>query len=526
MKRRYPRKDYSWVAVPRSEDTLAQFGESYYKATPEQRAAREEARFFGRGKYGIRRTLGKWAKKQKFGNLAGDIIHQSVANAMYGGGMYTGMGQYQGSNNLIADTGTMGGVPSFLSADDETGALTISHKEYVRDVYANPMLTATIPEDFQNMGLELNPGLEATFPWLSQVAQNFEEYTFSQLIFTYRSTIADVNSSNGQVGTVIMTTNYNANEPIFSNKSQMMGYAHSSSQKTVDHMLHGVECDPTKLSGDTGKYVRSQGLDPNQDIKTYDWGKFQLAIANTPAALADNTIGELWVSYTVHLRKPKYFTKEGYGISKDIFLSNNTNLGSVYDASTQGIMRNGLLTGIHNSIGCRLEEIQNTTTDQNGNYVWGAGYGTIKITFPAHYAGNLQILLRLASTGNNFSGVESDPIFQSTLGGNVSYVYDVVGHGSALAEKQPGDAHQIAANYWCNDNDIQIYVVHVRVEIASNSIDNTIQLAHNFEGSVSSPFSMSCCYVEIAEYNSTFGDNVSATPVFKNESGRIVELIG
>jgi hypothetical protein len=48
-------------------------------------------------------------------------------------------------------------------------------------VYGNPDLGGGVIEDFQNQSILLNPGLEASFPWLSQVAQNFEEYEFVQL---------------------------------------------------------------------------------------------------------------------------------------------------------------------------------------------------------------------------------------------------------------------------------------------------------------------------------------------------------
>jgi hypothetical protein len=93
--------------------------------------------------------------------------------------MYTGSGAY--SNDLVTSTTEAGSIPRFGTSSDETGALTVSHREYIRDVYGNPDLGGGVIEDFQNQSILLNPGLEASFPWLSQVAQNFEEYEFVQL---------------------------------------------------------------------------------------------------------------------------------------------------------------------------------------------------------------------------------------------------------------------------------------------------------------------------------------------------------
>jgi len=274
----------------------------------------------------------------------------------------------------------------------------------------------------------------------------------------------------------------------------MMGYAHTKSQKTTDTMLHGVECDPSKLSGTAGKYVRSQGLDPDQDIKTYDHGKFQLAIANTPATLADNTIGELWVSYTVKLRKPKYHSKEGFGISRDIF-RNNGPLNVNYDTDTAGGLPgifNGPvpLEGIHNSIGCRVTSEALGTT----------------ITFPAHYAGNLEIVLRLRSIAQTFGvTTEPEPICTPTFGGNVVAVTDIVATSNTdTAQPHSGVGYHVG----CMDNDMLIYVIHVRVDIASNSNDNTLQILTNTvsPGLDDGP-RLSGCALEITEYNSTFGSN-------------------
>lgn len=242
-----------------------------------------------------------------------------------GDGMYTGSGAYLA--NELVDGANSDMIPSFMSKNDETGELTLSHREYVGEVYANEAGSA-----FENRSFPLNPGLESTFPWLSQIAQNFEEYDFTQLMFTFRSTVADVSSANGQVGTIIMATQYNPSRQDFRDKAEMIEYSAASSGKTTEAAVHGVECDNSKLSGSHQKYVRSSHLEKGEDIKEYDHGIFQLATANTPAAFQDNSIGELWVSYTVCLRKPKLFSARGNNITRMLLHTSSTS-GTLLETS-------------------------------------------------------------------------------------------------------------------------------------------------------------------------------------------------
>ena len=65
----------------------------------------------------------------------------------------------------------------------------------------------------------------------------------------------------------------------------MMQYHGGQSGRLTDDLVHGIECDPGKSVGDMHKYVRS---DPVQDdLKSYDHGKFNFAIANMPSEFAN-----------------------------------------------------------------------------------------------------------------------------------------------------------------------------------------------------------------------------------------------
>nr|WPR18592.1 MAG: capsid protein [Chemarfal virus 202] len=249
-----------------------------------------------------------------------------------------GMGEY-GVGNDIVNGGAGQDIPNFGSAP--MSAVTVTHKEYISDVFA-PASFGT----FQNTVYSINPGIERTFPWLSQVACNYEEYTLKQLIFTFRSTVTDFVATNGQVGTIIMATQYNPSDAPFQSKQDAMEYEASMSGKCSQNMLHGVECDPAQLSGATGKYLRAGPVRASDDLKQYDWGNLNIGVSNIPQEFENQSLGELWVSYTVELRKPKFFVTRGLNILRDTFVGDTPGGSLPLDQLTLGYAQQNRIGGV------------------------------------------------------------------------------------------------------------------------------------------------------------------------------------
>ena len=223
IKSKYPYKDYGRAYFKRgSPDSLSSSGPSYREANEAQRTNRKILGFTGRGLYRGRggywgRWLGSKFGAADLGDKLGDMASTAITawNPATGGALsslgaagaaahklMTGKGAY--TSNVLVDGGVNTGVPTFSRSTD--GTITLSNKEYICDVFA--------PEGYDSgfvvQQFPINPGLEKTFPWLCQLAENFEEYTLQQCIFTYKSTVADFAAASGQVGQVIMATQYNA----------------------------------------------------------------------------------------------------------------------------------------------------------------------------------------------------------------------------------------------------------------------------------------------------------------------------
>ena len=431
---------------------------------------------------------------ERLGTQAGGLLGNQVAGQLVGKAVdkMTGKGEYF-TNSLISDDSSMGesqvigrpsrqvDVPQFSSSRDEAGSLTITHREYLLDLYGTGVA-------FQNASFPLNPGMDGTFPFLSQLAQNYDEYEFKQLCFTFRSVVTELGSSStGQVGTVVMATQYNASSTPFLEKQSMMEYDGSMSCKTTDSMLHGVECDPKKLSGPKGRYIRSNPVPGYQDVKSYDSGIFNLALCNLPSGYTNTQVGELWVSYTVTLRKPKLFTGRALNINQDLFI-NSSNLNSTLTWSNVPL---NCLHALENNIGTSF-------TSSTSNFIF---------TFPPTFSGavEIRVFAQCASTfGGGWLGT-----FATT--GNCSQLTDMYGCSATIDNAK-------AYTYFTNGAFTSM-IVHYMIQPVTGSTANTVTINHNLTTSPST------IQVSIFQLNPVYWyDNSSnfGTPIWQNSVGTII----
>lgn len=433
---------------------------------------------YGRGAY----SLGKLSR-----TAMGKSLGRMVSRSLRGIGMYTGRGAYVG-NSLMDDK-----PPQVITTGiDETGAVTVSKLEFLTEVYGPTSA-------FNVQSFNINPGLESTFPWLSQIAQNYDEYELVQCVFSYRSTTTDIGASTtGQCGTVLMATSYDPAAPVFGDKKQMMAYDGAMSCKTTESQAHGVECDPSKLSGSPGKYVRAFGLDQSKDIKDYDHGVFQLAIANSPTAFANQSLGELWVSYTVKLRKPKFFSSRGLNISRDVFVSGGSESVN-FPFGTQALLLRAMCNNINTQL--TLGDLSLSSTSA------GANYALMNLTFPADYAGVIEIRMSIEGTGlaSNFS---------------MSPVGQIVDYADMYGANDGGGLDVPSNTLYANSGTSVVYIKRYRITPAVNGVNNMII----FTKGTWAATTITQASMEIKEINSGFSykyANIgqSDAPILVNNSG-------
>jgi len=174
-------------------------------------------------------------------------------------------------------------------------SITVRHKEYIGPIVGS--------EDFTvQYELPLNPGLLGTFPWLSGIAERYQEYTFKGVVFHYiPSSGAAVSSTNAALGTVMMQTTYRASDSQPFGKIEMLNEYCASESVPSETFIHPIECDPRENPFNV-QYVRTQPPPANEPLMSYDLGK--TFVATQGQQVTGFTLGDLWVTYEVELRKP------------------------------------------------------------------------------------------------------------------------------------------------------------------------------------------------------------------------------
>lgn len=215
-----------------------------------------------------------------------------------------GFGDYKVSRNSIMHPAQSisSQVPMMKNSP---GGIIISHREYICDI------NSTV--NFTTQSFPLQPGVGTLFPWLSSLAQNFEEYEFRGMVLEFKSMSSDLNtaSTTSNLGTVVMCSQYNPLDPIFPDKRTMENYQFACSGKPSEHIVHPIECKRGQ-NVDTHLYVRTTAsLGNDADLRLYDLGNFTIATQGMPAAFSGSSIGELWVSYEVEFYKPKLTSTTG-----------------------------------------------------------------------------------------------------------------------------------------------------------------------------------------------------------------------
>jgi len=278
---------------------------------PYQFNMRKAMRYYGPGDY--RDTLRSWIPSGSFsswGRSLGGMTGIPGMNAVgaYAGNKlsnYVGFGDYggeAGGNQIMS--GSVDKPITVNASDDLTGDIFISHREFLGNVTATGGAGNISP--FSIRGFALNAGLNDSFPWLAQIAQNFTLYEFEGLIYEFKPTSGELGATGtNSLGKVVFATQYDPDAPAFTSTVQMENYDFANACKPSEHMLHGVETAPgeraTKML-----YVRT-GTSPKDQILT-DLGDLYIATEGLPITNGTTAqVGELWVTYRVKLSRAQIY---------------------------------------------------------------------------------------------------------------------------------------------------------------------------------------------------------------------------
>ncbi|QMW68718.1 capsid protein [Crucivirus-224] len=347
----------------------------------------------GRGAYRKKYPRSTSSYSTPYGAMIGGGIGTALGGpvgGMIGGGVghlaqslikhITGFGDYTVEVNSLM--GNRFNPPELINQSHRS--VCLRHREFITDITASSAFTIN--------AFDINPGLSDSFPWLSGVANNFEEYMIAGMVYEYKSLSADyTTASSAALGYVAMATQYNPLLPEFTDKVHLENYEFANSAKPSENFIHPIECKKS-LNPVNQLFVRTGAVETGADQRLYDLGKFQIATAGNSGS---GILGELWCTYEIHFFKPKLVDAE------DILMAGHWQLNSVTNASPLGSAAATEVTGTNLPVTLTGGSIEFPSTISDGRYlitynVVGSSTATTMFTLtatsncsiPNKYAGN------------------------------------------------------------------------------------------------------------------------------------------
>jgi len=227
-------------------------------------------------------------------------------------------------------------------------------------------------------------------------------YKWKTLVFTYKSTSSDViSSTSGALGTVTLSSDYNALDGGYTDLREMNNAEYSNSQRPSTSFMHAVDCRKFQQKA---YYVRSGPPPESADLRLYDGAITTLATSGM--AVAGGGIGQLWVTYTCEFIKPIFHSD--LSTNTQVIYQKLPDTCATYSAPNFAML--GALTSLESvgNVGCTITYPV-------------ASPGAMEIAFPPESAGKSYLITYFVKSGvaaANNQGYFSEVTSSSSYGTN------------------------------------------------------------------------------------------------------------
>lgn len=161
----------------------------------------------------------------------------------------------------------------------------VQHSELIGSIFGSVAFTPT--------KYSCNPGIAATFPWLSTIASRYEKYHFKSLQFRFKTRTATTT-----VGSILMAPDYDPTDDAPVSEAAVSAY-----EGCVEDAVWktNIICVFKKAHLLGSRFVRSAAVG-GEDLKLFDVGNLFLC---TVEEIDASAIGKLWVDYEVEFENPQ-----------------------------------------------------------------------------------------------------------------------------------------------------------------------------------------------------------------------------
>ncbi len=190
-------------------------------------------------------------------------------------------------------------------------SIIVRHREFLGEVVSSTSFTV-------QGSYKINPGLSATFPWLSRIATSYQQYAIKGMVFHYVPTSGSaIASTNNALGSVMLQTSYRVTDDAPTSKVELLNEYWSTEVVPSETTCHPIECDP-KENPFSIHYVRSSlALPTDENALMYDLGVTHVCTSGQQTNGV--VLGDLWVTYEIELKKPIVASDVTSNIGRAVF---------------------------------------------------------------------------------------------------------------------------------------------------------------------------------------------------------------
>jgi len=198
----------------------------------------------------------------------------------------------------VNNPGTMNMGAMNVQFAESKGNPRVQHREFIGPVFGSTGFTTQV--------YRIQPGLrgaDVLFPWGSSVANCFEQYQLNGMIVEYKTTSTNY-SSGVALGSVMMSTVYDAEAPPLTGQLAVDNHEFTTSDVPSCTFIHPIECAKDESSLVTRYVQASNAPSFANDERFNDVGIFQISTVGMPATANNVQVGELWATYDITFLKP------------------------------------------------------------------------------------------------------------------------------------------------------------------------------------------------------------------------------
>lgn len=230
------------------------------------------------------------------GTALGGYFGMPVSGGALGSSLGAAVSKWLGSGAYTVSTNSVltEAAPTIPMMHENGQSIVVRHREFIMSIQGSTKFTVA-------RQLVVNPGLRATFPWLSRLAGCYQQYRVRGLVYHYIPTSGyAVASTNSALGSVMLQTTYRSTESAPTSKQELLNEYWSTETVPSETLAHPLECDP-KENPFQIHYVRQHGLSTSDEPLLYDLAR---TFVCTQGMQSTNVVGDLWATYEIELYKP------------------------------------------------------------------------------------------------------------------------------------------------------------------------------------------------------------------------------